>query len=129
MGRSAARNTGKLGWSGETIDPDAMPPIKRRDKCYEIFPKGGKLFGGSGLELAFPIERTIEIMDRLLELAKANDENRLNHTAPVSIRFVRAATAYASPQHDRTTAMFEVLMEGDRGRRGSSRADRRGDAG
>ena len=110
LARAAVRNTGKRGWSGEAIDPDEMPPIRRRDKCYEMFPKGGKLFGGYGIELAFPIGRTIEVMDTLIPLAEANDDKGLSHTAPIAVRFVAPGKAYASPQYDRPTVMFEVLM-------------------
>ena len=95
-------------------------PIKRRNKCYKIFPKGGKLFGGYGIELAFPIRRTIEVMDRIIKLAEANDEDRLFHTAPVAVRFVDSAKAYASPQFRRKTVMFEVLMA--KGTKGGERA-------
>ena len=109
MARLAVKQSGKHGWTGEELAPEKLP-IKRRNKCYKIFPKGGKLFGGYGIELAFPIRRTIEVMDRIIELAEQNDENRLFHTAPVSVRFVDGAKAYASPQHDQKTVMFEVLM-------------------
>ena len=109
LGRGSVKQTGKYGWTGEELQPEKLP-IKRRNKCYKIFPKGGKLFGGYGIELAFPIERTIEVMERIIALAEANDENRLFHTAPVAVRFVAPAQAYASPQFDRETVMFEVLM-------------------
>jgi hypothetical protein len=109
MARAAVKKSGKHGWTGEELDPDKLP-IKRRNKCYKIFPKGGKLFGGYGIELAFPIDRTIEVMERIIELAEENDENRLFHTAPVAVRFVAGAKAYASPQYERETVMFEVLM-------------------
>lgn len=118
MARAGVKSTGKHGWTGEELDPDKLP-IKRRNKCYKIFPKGGKLFGGYGLELAFPVERTIEMMDKIIALAEANHENALFHTAPVSIRFVAPASAYASPQYAEDppnspygngTVMFEVLM-------------------
>jgi len=121
MARGSAKQVGKQGWTGHELDPDNMSiPIKRRNKCYRIFPKGGKLFGGYGIELAFPIERTLEIMDRLIELVAANEGNQLFHTAPVAIRFVQPATAYASPQYDRETVMFEVLMS--KGTKGGEQA-------
>lgn len=109
LGRSSVKQTGKHGWTGEALQPDKLP-IKRRNKCYKIFPKGGKLFGGYGIELAFPIERTLAVMERILALAEANDDNHLFHTAPVAVRFVAPAQAYASPQFGRETVMFEVLM-------------------
>lgn len=109
LATSAVRQTGKRGWTGRELDPTKMP-IQRRNKCYNIFPKGGKLFGGYGIELAFPIERTFAVMDRIIELAEQNDEDRLFHTAPVAIRFVAKSAAYASPQYNRETVMFEVLM-------------------
>lgn len=119
IAKKGVRASGKIGWMGEEIKPKNTP-VKRRNKCYKIFPKGGKLFGGFGLEVAFPIERTIEIMDRIITLAEKNKSNKLFHTAPVAIRFVAPTTAYASPQyadaHDKVSAfdqgavMFEVLM-------------------
>lgn len=119
IAKKGVRASGKIGWMGEEIKP-RKTPVKRRNKCYKIFPKGGKLFGGYGLEVAFPIERTIEIMDRIIKLAEKNKSDKLFHTAPVAIRFVAPTTAYASPQyadaHDRVSAfdqgtvMFEVLM-------------------
>ncbi|MDT7042005.1 FAD-binding protein [Candidatus Nitronereus thalassa] len=119
IAKKGVRASGKIGWMGEEIKPKETP-IKRRNKCYKIFPKGGKLFGGYGLEVAFPIERTIEIMDRIIELAEENKSNKLFHTAPVAVRFVAPTTAYASPQYadpndnvsafDQGTVMFEVLM-------------------
>lgn len=119
ISKKAVRASGKRAWMGEAIRPN-QTPIKRRNKCYKMFPKGGKLFGGYGLELAFPIERTVEIMDRLIELAEANKDDRMFHTGPVAIRFVKPTRAYASPQYadpnDRTSAfdngtvMLEVLM-------------------
>ena len=109
MARSAVKQSGKHGWTGEELDP-AKLPIKRRNKCYKIFPKGGKLFGGYGIELAFPVARTVEVMDRIIELAERNDEDHLFHTAPVAVRFVAPSKAYASPQYGQETVMFEVLM-------------------
>ncbi len=119
LAKKAVRASGKRGWMGEAIRPHETP-VKRRNKCYKIFPKGGKLFGGYGLELAFPIERTIEMMDRLIELAEANKKDKMFHTAPVAIRFVKPTKAYASPQYadpndrvsafDNGTVMLEVLM-------------------
>ena len=109
LANMAVKQTGKRGWTGRELDP-AKLPIQRRNKCYKIFPRGGKLFGGYGIELAFPIARTFEVMDRIIELAQQNTEDRMFHTAPVAIRFVKAAGAYASPQYGRETVMFEVLM-------------------
>ena len=109
MARHAVKQSGAHGWTGEELDPEKLP-IKRRNRCYKIFPKGGKLFGGYGIELGFPVARTVEVMDRLIELAERNHENDLFHTAPVSVRFVAPAKAYASPQYGRETVMFEVLM-------------------
>jgi hypothetical protein len=106
---TAIRSVGKKGWDGGDLDPEDKP-VKRRDKCYKIFPKGGKLFGGYGVELAFPLADTVPIMDRIIELAEDNKEDRLFHSAPVAIRFVAPSKAYASPQFERETVMFEVLM-------------------
>ena len=113
LARTAVTNGAKRGWKGGALDPDThrdRVPAKRRNKCYKIFPKGGKLFGGYGIELAFPLERTVEMMDRLLELAAENEGAGRDHTAPIAVRFVAPSKAYASPQFGRETVMFEVLM-------------------
>lgn len=124
---SATKSGANRGWEGEKFTAEDMDkiPIKRRNKCYKIFPKGGKLFGGYGIELAFPIRRTFEIMELIMERAAENTADGLFHTAPVAIRFVQPAKAYASPQYARHrpdgtpnprddwaegTVMFEVLM-------------------
>ena len=109
MARQVIRQTGKRGWTGRELDPDKLP-IQRRNKCYRIFPKGGKLFGGYGIEVAFPLTQTFEVMDRIIDVAETNADDRLFHSAPVAIRFVAPSRAYASPQFDRETVMFEVLM-------------------
>ena len=109
MARKGVKTTGKYGWTGEELNPEKLP-IKRRNKCYKIFPKGGKLFGGYGIEFSFPYKRTFDVMDRIIRLAEANDDNKLFHTAPVAIRYVAPCKAYASPQYERETVMFEVLM-------------------
>ncbi len=123
----AAKQGGKRGWEGEKFTADDMAeiPIKRRNKCYKIFPKGGKFFGGYAIELAFPIRRAFAMMDRVIELAERNVGDGLFHTAPVAIRFVQPSQAYASPQYSRHradgtpdpsdpwsegTVMLEVLM-------------------
>jgi hypothetical protein len=103
------KHTGKRGWEGDAVDLDALP-IKRRNKCYKIFPLGGKLFGGYALELGFPIARSVEIMDRIIDLVAMNDKDKMFHSAPVSLRFVAPTEAYASPMYRRPTVMFEVLM-------------------
>jgi len=110
LGRSAVKQSGKISWNGEMIDAEDMPKIKRRNKCYKIFPKGGKLFGGYGNEFSFPAERTIEMMDKLHKFIKQNDRDLLFHTAPVAVRWVAPSNAYASPQYKRTAVMFEILM-------------------
>lgn len=109
LARSTVIYSGKHGWTGEELDPEALP-VKRRNKCYKIFPKGGKLFGGYGIELSFPFEQTFAMMDKIIRLAEANAEDGLFHTAPVAVRFVAPSRAYASPQYDRETVMLEVLM-------------------
>lgn len=115
MARFVSKNGGKVGWNGEPINANQVP-IKRRNKCYKLFPKGGKLFGGYGIELAFPYHRTVEVMDRIIRLVAANEEDKMFHTAPVAIRFVAPTDAYASPQYRRETVMFEVLMaKGNKG--------------
>lgn len=114
LGRTSSKQAGKIAWHGERIDEHDMPAINRRNKCYKIFPKGGKLFGGYGNEFAFPAERTIEIMDKLHKFIKKNDDDLMFHTAPVAVRWVAPSRAYASPQYDgrgkQVTVMFEVLM-------------------
>ncbi|MEM8980150.1 MAG: FAD-binding protein [Pseudomonadota bacterium] len=119
LGRQAATFGASRGWLGDEIRPSEHP-IKRRNKCYKIFPKGGKFFGGYGTEIAFPIEQTIPAMDRILELTARNTRQGNYHTAPIAVRWVAPCAAYASPQFadrrdrigafDNGTVMFEVLM-------------------
>lgn len=119
MAPAAVRQSGKRGWLGQDLDLDKIP-IKRRNKCYRIFPKGGKVFGGYGLELAFPIDRTLEVMERIFTLTDANDAAGRYHTAPIAIRFVKGSEAYASPQYHQSTVMIEILMA--KGTKGGARA-------
>jgi len=126
IAKTATRGGVARGWMGEALDPDTIRddiPIKRRNKCYKIFPKGGKLFGGYGIELAFPLHRIYDVMDRIIALAEENRDDRHYHTAPVAVRFVAPSRALVSPQYNQETVMFEVLMA--KGTKGGADALRR----
>jgi hypothetical protein len=100
---------GRHPWEGESADQTSHAP-DRRLKCYEMFPQGGKVFGGFAIEVAFHYSETFRVMDRIIELAEQSVARGRRHTAPVAIRYVAPSHAYASPQYGRETVMFEVLM-------------------
>lgn len=109
LAHSAVYAFGKEEWPGLAADPTQPAPY-RRNRCYEIFPQGGKIFGGFASELAFPRRDFFRIMDRIIEIAEESQEEGDTHSAPIALRLVAPSKAYASPQYGRDTVMFEVLM-------------------
>ncbi len=103
------RTSGKQAWQSMWPDPEEQAP-DRRNKCYKIFPKGGKIPGGYGIEVAFPIADTFTVMDRIIRVAANAERAGRFHSAPVAIRYVAPSKAWASPQFGRETVMLEVLM-------------------
>jgi L-gulono-1,4-lactone dehydrogenase len=107
----AVLSYGKHGWEGMDANQTDHAP-ERRLKCFEMFPQGGKIFGGFAVELACNYHETFTVMDKIIKLAeqRAGDHPRKFFTAPVAVRFVAPSKAYLSPQYGRKTVMFEVLM-------------------
>ena len=65
-------------------------------------------------ELAVPVERASEAVDRLIEVAaRHRDLGRVYHTGLVSLRFVKASPAYLSMMHGRDTMMIELIQATD----------------
>jgi L-gulono-1,4-lactone dehydrogenase len=65
-------------------------------------------------ELAVPMERYAEAIDRLIEVAaRHRDLGRVYHTGLVSLRFVKASPAYMSMMHGRDTMMIELIQATD----------------
>jgi FAD/FMN-containing dehydrogenase len=65
-------------------------------------------------ELAVPVERAAEAVDRLIEVAaRHRDLGRIYHTGLVSLRFVKASPAYMSMMHGRDTMMIELIQATD----------------
>jgi hypothetical protein len=108
-GKIPVRMGGKHAWQSMWPDPEEQAP-DRRNKCFKIFPKGGKIPGGYGIEVAFPIDDTFTVMDRIIRVAANAERAGRFHSAPVAIRYVAPSRAWASPQYGRETVMLEVLM-------------------
>jgi L-gulono-1,4-lactone dehydrogenase len=65
-------------------------------------------------ELAVPIERHAEAVDRLIAVAaRHRDLGRVYHSGLVSLRFVKASPAYMSMMHGRDTMMIELIQAND----------------
>jgi L-gulono-1,4-lactone dehydrogenase len=65
-------------------------------------------------ELAVPLERYAEAIDRLIEVAaRHRDLGRVYHTGLVALRFVKASPAYMSMMHGRDTMMIELIQATD----------------
>ena len=67
-------------------------------------------------EIGFPLKdnKYIEAVDRFLELAEEHKSlGNLYHTAPVSLRFVKASKAFLSMMHGYDTCMMEIILAKD----------------
>jgi hypothetical protein len=65
-------------------------------------------------ELAVPIERHAEAIDRLIAVAARHRAlGRVYHTGLVALRFVKASPAYMSMMHGRDTMMIELIQAND----------------
>lgn len=50
-------------------------------------------------------------IDQMLEMIEKNrKEQKLYHSAPIALRFVRAADAFLSPMYGRDTCMAEIIL-------------------
>ena len=76
---------------------------------YQVFNLGGlNLFRVYGIELAFPITDTVRVAQAVFEQAEREYAVRRHHSAPFSLRFVKASSSYLAMQHGRDTAMLEI---------------------
>jgi hypothetical protein len=76
---------------------------------YKVFNLGGlNLFRVYGIELAFPVEDTLRVTQAVFEQAEREYAAGRHHSAPFSLRFVKAASSYLAMQHGRDTLMLEI---------------------
>jgi hypothetical protein len=76
---------------------------------YQVFNLGGlNLFRVYGIELAFPIGDTLRVTRAVFEQAEREYAAGRHHSAPFSLRFVKASSSYLAMQHGRDTAMLEI---------------------
>jgi L-gulono-1,4-lactone dehydrogenase len=63
------------------------------------------------LGVSLDANRHVECIDRLLEIAaERRKRERLVHTSPIALRFVRPSRAFASMMYERPTMMIELIM-------------------
>jgi len=78
---------------------------------HRVFIVGADEVGGYACEWGFPMNRYLDAVDVILGVIdQAVHEGAQVATSPFSLRFVRAAKAYLSPQHGRDTCMIEMPM-------------------
>ena len=78
-------------------------------ESYKVFNIGAiNLLRVIGIELAFPIEQTIPVTNEVFAKAKQEAQRRRHHSAPFSLRFVKAASPYLAMQNGRDTMMLEM---------------------
>lgn len=78
-------------------------------ESYKVFNIGAiNLLRVIGIELAFPIEQTIAVTNEVFAQAKKEAQKRRHHSAPFSLRFVKAASPYLAMQNGRDTLMLEM---------------------
>ena len=69
-----------------------------------------------GIELSFPIARTVEVVARVFDIASRQAEKSRLHPSPISLRFVQNSPFLIAPQQGRTTTMLEMgVAVGQRG--------------
>ncbi len=62
-------------------------------------------------EIGFPMSTYLDAVERICEIADSNRTiGNLYHTAPFSLRFVKASNHYLSMQHGSDTCMIEIPM-------------------
>lgn len=87
-----------------------VSPTGYTNKYYMVFRQGGHTLGGYAIELTAPVEKTIEVLDRILVVTQANRDQGRGHSAPIGVRFVSASKAYMSQFYGRDSVTFEVTM-------------------
>lgn len=79
---------------------------------YEILDLGSaNKIAAYSSEIGFPLSTYLDAVERILEIAEHNREfGNVYHTAPFSLRFVKAAGDYLSMQYGVDTCMIEMPM-------------------
>jgi hypothetical protein len=77
---------------------------------YRVFNAGDiNLARVYGIELAFALSRTVEVVTRMFDIAKRQGtEHRRFHPAPISLRFVGKSSFFLAPQEGHPTTMMEI---------------------
>ena len=88
-------------------------------ESYKVFNLGAiNQLRAHGIEMAFPLEKTIAATNAVFAQAKVELAAGRHHSVPFSLRFVKAASSFLAMQHGRSTMMLEmgalVLARGSR---------------
>jgi L-gulono-1,4-lactone dehydrogenase len=63
-----------------------------------------------GIEMAVPIEKTVEATERVFEVAAQARSRGWYNTSPFALRFVEASKSHLAMMHGRTTCMIELIF-------------------
>lgn len=78
---------------------------------YEVLNQGTKQlkFVAGAIEVAFPIDRTIEAIEKVMEVCAHNVAVHGRYlTSPIGVRFVKRSDAYLSMMHDQDSCLIEI---------------------
>lgn len=86
--------------------------VNRYDKVLNLGVNG---VDGYATEIGYPLDMTIQATEEMflwakkaIQLSGGNGDIKNYFTSPFSLRFVKASTAYLSPQYGRDTCMIEI---------------------
>jgi L-gulono-1,4-lactone dehydrogenase len=99
---------GMLDWSLKSIADDEYT-----DVSYKVLNIGtANLLPAYSAEIGVPIDgRHVEAVERIIEIAERHRRlGAMYHTAPISLRFVKASPAFMSMMHGRDTMMIELIQ-------------------
>lgn len=102
-----------LGVKGESFPfnlSNMISPTGYTNKYYGVFRQGGHTIGGYAVELTAPIDKTFDVLDRILAVCAYNRAQGNVHSSPIGVRFVSASNAYLSQFYGRDSVTFEVTM-------------------
>lgn len=81
------------------------------DVSYRVFNIGTlNYFRVYGIEMAFPVERTLDAVAELFRGAAAEEREGRHHSVPVTLRFVNESPFHLAMMHGRKTMMMEIGM-------------------
>ncbi|HYP88194.1 MAG TPA: FAD-binding protein, partial [Polyangiaceae bacterium] len=87
----------------------AMKDPNYTAESYKVFNLGAiNRLRAYGIELAFPIEKTLDVVKTVFAQAKREYALGRHHSVPFSLRFVKASDCYLAMQHGRETMMLEM---------------------